>query len=80
MKSNYDVRKSLLQKTNWKKPSKKKKNRKKKTFAVEFIKKKGDNFSIILIWLFLQTINYSGKRINYSFETREIKDHKLEIC
>ena len=51
--------------------------RNRKTFAVECIKRKGNGFSITLIRLLLLTINYSGKRLNHSFQTREVKDDKL---
>ena len=51
--------------------------RNRKTFAADRIKKKGNGFSIILIHLLLMTINYSGKRLNHSFQIREITDDKL---
>ena len=60
--------------TNWKKALKHIRNR--KTFAGDCIKKKGNGFSIVLIRLLLLAINYSGKRLNHSFQTREIMDHK----
>ena len=44
-----------------------------KTFSADCIKKKGNGFSIILILLLLLTINYSGKRLNHSFQTRELQ-------
>ena len=62
-------------KTNRKKTLKRIRNR--KTFAADCIKKKGNGFSIILIRLLLLTINYSGKHLNHSFQTREITGHKL---
>ena len=51
--------------------------KKQKNFAADCIKKKGNGFSIILIRLLLLTINYSGKHLNHSFQTREITGHKL---
>ena len=65
----------VYHKTNRKKALKHIRNR--KTFAADCIKKKGNGFSIILIRLLLLTINYSGKRLNHSFQTREITGHKL---
>ena len=53
--------------------------RNRNTFAADCIKKKGNGFSIILIRLSLMTINYSGKRLNHSFQTREITDDKLNL-
>ena len=51
--------------------------KKQKNFAADSIKKKENGFSIILIRLLFLTINYSGKRLNHSFQTRKITDHKL---
>ena len=50
---------------------------KRKIFAANCIKKKGNGFLIVLIRLLLLTINYAVKRLNHSFQTREITDHKL---
>ena len=43
------------------------------TFTADYIKKKGNCFSIVLIPLLLLTINYSGKGLNHFFHIREIK-------
>ena len=48
-----------------------------KTFAADCIKKKGNGFSIILIRLLLLIVEYFGKRLNHSSETKEITDHKF---
>ena len=73
------IRRSHLKKFNTKTNRKKALNhiRNIKTFAADCIKKKGNGFSIILILFFLLTINYSGKRLNHSFQTREITDRQL---
>ena len=67
--------KRFITKTNRKKALKHIRNR--KTFAADCIKKKANDFSIILIHLLLLTINYSRKQLNHSFQTSKITDHKL---
>ena len=53
--------------------------RNRKAFAADCIKKKGNGFSIILICLSLLTINYSGKRLNHSFQIKLVeKDEVLQ--
>ena len=69
--------KTFTTKTNWKKALKHIRTR--KTFAAGFIKKKGNSFSIILICLLLLTMNYSGKRLKHSFQTRGITNYKLNL-
>ena len=72
------MRRSHLEKVYYKNKSEKSfKAYIRKTFAAGCIKKKGNGFLIILIRLLLLTINYSGKRLNHSFQIREITDHKL---
>ena len=69
--------KKFTTKTNRKKALKHIRNR--KAFAADCIKKKGNGFSIILICLSLLTINYSGKRLNHSFQIKLVeKDEVLE--
>ena len=73
------IRRSHLEKVYYKDKSKKalKHIGNRKTFAADCIKNKGNGFSTILIRLLLFTINYSGKRLNTSFQTRKITDQKL---
>ena len=73
------IRRSHLKKFNTKTNRKALKHiRNRKMFAADCIKKKGNGFSIILIlFFFLLTINYSGKRLNHFFQTREITDRQL---
>ena len=70
------IRRSRLNKVYYKNKSEKSFN----TYTTQknfCIKKKGNDFSIILIHLLLLTIKYSEKRLNQSFQTRETTDHKL---
>ena len=66
------MRRSHLEKVYYKSKSEKsfKAYKKQKNFCSRLYKKKGNGFSIILIRLLLLTINYSGKRLNHSFQTR----------
>ena len=75
------MKRSHLEKVYYKNKSEKrfKTYKKQENFCGRLYKKKGNGYSIILIILLLLAINYSRKRFNHSFQTREITDHELKL-